>query len=30
MQYRYWTSMAAEQGHEEAIREVKRRDYRDP
>jgi len=29
-QYRYWTRMAAEQGHEDAIREVNRRDYRDP
>ena len=29
-QYRYWTRMAAEQGHEDAIREVARRDYRDP
>jgi len=29
-QYRHWTRMAAEQGHEDAIREVHRRDYRDP
>jgi len=29
-QYRYWTRMAAEQGLEDALREVKRRDYRDP
>jgi len=29
-QYRYWTRMAAEQGHEDALREVNRRDYRDP
>jgi hypothetical protein len=29
-QYRYWTRMAAEQGHDDAIREVNRRDYRDP
>jgi len=29
-QYRYWTRKAAEQGHEDAVREVNRRDYRDP
>ena len=29
-QYRYWTRLAAEQGHEDAVREVNRRDYRDP
>ena len=29
-QYRYWTRMAAEQGDEDALREVKRREYRDP
>jgi uncharacterized protein len=29
-QYRYWTRMAAEQKHEEAIREIHRRDYREP
>jgi uncharacterized protein len=29
-QYRYWTRKAAEQGHEDAVREVMRRDYRDP
>jgi len=29
-QYRYWTRKAAEQGHEDALREVNRRDYRDP
>jgi TPR repeat protein len=29
-QYRYWTRMAAEQGHADALREVSRRDYRDP
>lgn len=30
VQYRYWTRMAAEQGHEDAVREMSRRDYRDP
>ena len=29
-QYRYWTRRAAEQGNEDAVREVSRRDYRDP
>jgi hypothetical protein len=29
-QYRYWTRKAAEQGHQDALREVNRRDYRDP
>ncbi len=29
-QYRHWTRQAALQGHEEALREVKRREYRDP
>jgi TPR repeat protein len=29
-QYRYWTRKAADQGHEDAVREVNRRDYRDP
>ena len=30
IQYRYWIRMAAEQGHEDAVREMNRRDYRDP
>ncbi len=29
-QYRHWTRQAALQGHEGAMREVKRREYRDP
>jgi len=30
VQYRYWIRLAAEQGHKDAIREMNRRDYRDP
>jgi len=29
-QYRHWTRQAALQGHEDALRELKRREYRDP
>ena len=30
IQYRYWIRMAAEQGYEDAVREMNRREYRDP
>ena len=29
-QARYWTRQAALQGHEQAMRELRRREYRDP